>query len=698
MQPDHSDLELRISKRSGQIYEIAIYNENQQAAETVEIPFEGPEFSAYINAVTSARRGLGYGNSDDDTASVPKNPRQLASEFGKKLFKTIFRDEVLAMYREQCKDAQEEKRRLRLRLRLNDPELAALPWEFVFDEHGGGHVSLHSKRVVSRYVEDREQPKSLLIPPPLRILGVISSPADLPQLNVAVEQAKIRDALSHHLDNNSIELTWLENPTVDELREAFSSESRHVLHFIGHGGFDRESGKGFLALCNKQGDCDRLPAEHLALMIRESEAVRLVVLNCCEGAKADESDLYSSTGAVLAKENVPAVVSMQYEITDEAAIKFSEKLYDSIANGVPIDAALQEARIAIYFSSVGSLEWATPVLHMRSRDGQLFKISLRNALFKEPQNRQNQWSDNIIAAASPLNAIEQRARSVFLSRVCSFVDQDAVGQKSSAGTGSGTTGLVPVKMEIMNDAVEQISEKDSTEYGLSKFFYLSGASLLLLGDPGSGKSTMLARLALQLAERAQSDPRIAMPAVISLSSWAGEPMLAWLVEQTSVRYKIPRKDVQSWLDSHQMILLLDGLDEVSAVHRAACVDAINDVAPEVGLSGIAVTCRTGDYLALPNRVSLTVGVRLMSLEDDAVLQHLDELGDEFSGLKRLLEVDASMQILARTPLMLGLMIEVYRSVRPEEIVSTNFANASTRRDKLMGNYVDRMFARVKAER
>jgi hypothetical protein len=98
------------------------------------------------------------------------------------------------------------------------------------------------------------------------------------------------------------------------------------------------------------------------------------VLNSCEGAKGSDTNIFSSTSSILMRRGVPAVVAMQYEITDRAAIEFSQVFYEDIAHGLAVDTAVTEARKAISMSMGSSLEWGTPVLHMRAPDGVLFDI------------------------------------------------------------------------------------------------------------------------------------------------------------------------------------------------------------------------------------------------------------------------------------------------------------------------------------
>jgi hypothetical protein len=68
---------------------------------------------------------------------------------------------------------------------------------------------------------------------------------------------------------------------------------------------------------------------------------------------------------------------MQFEITDEAAITFAQEFYGAVADGYPVDAALAEARKAIFTQGNG-LEWGTPVLYLRAPDGRVFDVERRD--------------------------------------------------------------------------------------------------------------------------------------------------------------------------------------------------------------------------------------------------------------------------------------------------------------------------------
>ena len=110
------------------------------------------------------------------------------------------------------------------------------------------------------------------------------------------------------------------------------------------------------------------------VLLHDHDPLRLVVLNSCEGARADPSDPFAGTAQSLIRQGIPAVVAMQFEITDPAAISLASELYAAVADGYPLDAALAEARKAIWADG-NQVEWATPVLHLRAPDGRIFDVA-----------------------------------------------------------------------------------------------------------------------------------------------------------------------------------------------------------------------------------------------------------------------------------------------------------------------------------
>jgi len=113
--------------------------------------------------------------------------------------------------------------------------------------------------------------------------------------------------------------------------------------------------------------------EQLSVMLRDHTSLRLAVLNACEAGRIDPADPFGGIADTLVRRGIPAVIAMQFEISDTAAIEFAPALYGALAAGRPVDAAVAEARKAIY--AVSPVEWATPVLHLRAGNAHLFDIT-----------------------------------------------------------------------------------------------------------------------------------------------------------------------------------------------------------------------------------------------------------------------------------------------------------------------------------
>jgi len=218
-------------------------------------------------------------------------------------------------------------------------------------------------------------PAPLQIRPPLRILGVVSSPRGLPALDVEKEQDQLARALARPAAQGLAEVHWAPSATWADLQDLLLDGEWHVLHFIGHGGFDPGRDEGILALADEDGRADLVAAHRLADLLRQARPMpRLVVLNSCSGAAAGASDLFSGTAAALVRGGVSAVAAMQFEISDPAAVAFARGFYGAIARGRGVDDAVSSGRVAILGLSDRTLEWVTPVLYLRGHDTRLFTL------------------------------------------------------------------------------------------------------------------------------------------------------------------------------------------------------------------------------------------------------------------------------------------------------------------------------------
>jgi hypothetical protein len=300
-------------------------------------------------------------------------------QLGTRLFQTIMVDEVPGRLGSALDRAQEEGRDLRIALRIRPAELQTWPWELMYDPRRHKEEFVGKNALLVRTPEALAAMPPLRVTGPLRILGVVATPSDQPDLQaVAGERAMLDDALADVIEAGQVELDWAA-PTKEGLHAALRRGPWHVLHFIGHGDFDAANGQGRLWLCGPDGRGDALLARELANMFQEHRSLRMAVLNACQSAYGDGIDPYSSMAAALVRARVPAVVAMQYPITDDAAEAFTAPFYEGLAAGQPADVCMRFGRQGISFGIQGSLEWSTPVLYLSSSSGRVFDRGLGDA-------------------------------------------------------------------------------------------------------------------------------------------------------------------------------------------------------------------------------------------------------------------------------------------------------------------------------
>lgn len=297
-----------------------------------------------------------------------------AKIFGEKIFEMIFDGEVLSYLRRSQEVAQKQGDGLRMRIALSGaPELARLPWEMIYDPTFDHFFSLSTSTPVVRYLDLPREAQPLTVTLPLKLLVMISSPKGHTELDSEAEWDRLSQSLGDLVDRGWVILERMQGATLGNLQRLLRGDEYHVFHYIGHGAFDEKAQDGVLLLEDEHGNGHPVSGGFLGTMLHDHRTLQLVVLNACQGGTAGRQDPFAGTAQTLVQRGIPAVVAMQQAITDRAAVQFSQEFYSALADSYPVDAALVEGRKAIYAAG-NPVEWATPVLYMRSPDGLLFEL------------------------------------------------------------------------------------------------------------------------------------------------------------------------------------------------------------------------------------------------------------------------------------------------------------------------------------
>jgi serine/threonine protein kinase len=336
--------------------------------------------------------------------------------------------------------------------------------------------------------------------------------------------------------------------------------------------------------------------------------------------------------------------------------------------------------------------------------------SYRNALYDTtvPPSRNDPITQMSISVQkqdapepAPASALQNQNRMRLLQRVRSFWIAGVLEQ-SLHGTALMSIGLkeqpdaVANPWQLIMQETEQPARPLPAGPRITQIYDDANGELLILGEPGAGKTTLLLVLARDLLNRAEREQTHPMPVVFNLSSWTRkrQSLTTWLIEELETKYRVPRRVGTDWITTSQILPLLDGLDEVDASSRTACMQAINDYHQEHSLVPLVVCCRMSEYLAQANRLALSRAVTIQPLSSEQIDEYFAHIGEPVESLRIALRNDFVLLELATTPLMLTILILTYQGSSLEEIKGG--VSAEVRLSQIFATYTQQVLQRRSA--
>ena len=246
----------------------------------------------------------------------------------------------------------------------------------------------------------------------------------------------------------------------------------------------------------------------------------------------------------------------------------------------------------------------------------------------------------------------------------------------------------------------------------------STRSLVLLGPAGSGKTALLYHIYQSLLEAANHDVtgEAPCPLYLSLATWALDtprlPLANWIALRLRILLGFSHSEAREVVKHIPLALLLDGLDELPATDQAPCLREIERyIRAHAHQSLIVLTCRKDAersddaddaYARLADaQLNVSTALEAQPLDDTLINAHLAQADGDLEGLRNILGANADLHTLARTPLWLWLMIEVFRESATDDFLGTvaaadPFTDAAERftqlRQRLLKRYVETRLA------
>jgi CHAT domain-containing protein len=304
----------------------------------------------------------------------------MVREIGSQLFNFIFRGRVLDLYNECYANTRRLQQPLSIRLHVKHPGLSYVPWETLYDPTNRFYLTASQETLFTRAVDDADDDNVRGTGRPIRVLAMVARAKALngillDSIESDAEQVAIHKALEG-VAKTRIKFSWTLSAQARELNRRFikgdDGKRWDIFYFIGHGGYDPVKKMGFIVVQEEGGPKGRpLYSDDLRSFIcQPGRTPGLVVLSSCIGAQSEPGMLFSSVAEELIRCGVPAVIAMQFEISDNMGIEFGNTFYSYLLENISIQSALAHTRRELKARSYD--EWIAPALYMRGVNGEIF--------------------------------------------------------------------------------------------------------------------------------------------------------------------------------------------------------------------------------------------------------------------------------------------------------------------------------------
>ncbi len=268
---------------------------------------------------------------------------------GDLLFRLLDQPGVSASWKAQ-RDAAWAKRAsgesMRTVLSIVPSELRDLPWELI--NHKNRYFFTESHGPWYRAATDVVEPGGPLARP-VKLLVIVGCKADDDRIQWREEVQAILDVACPRRTLFDVEV--LERPTYDRLTSELAGFRPDILHFVGHGISGELATTAGLELWS--GETNRTWTAREMFQLLSPQPPRVVFINACRTAEFAGTSGSWRVASALIEAGVPAVIGMQGDVLGDAAALLSRRIYEQLSDGVPIDAAVSQARLETMQSTAG---------------------------------------------------------------------------------------------------------------------------------------------------------------------------------------------------------------------------------------------------------------------------------------------------------------------------------------------------------
>ncbi|MFL6211956.1 MAG: CHAT domain-containing protein [Pyrinomonadaceae bacterium] len=289
-------------------------------------------------------------------------------EYGIDLFTETFKEAI----RDEFVNTQYQASHVRIRLHMPS-RLQALPWEIMHlpEEMHQTFLCLTTNLTLVRLRPAMTTGISIPLQLPLRILIIVSTPLDYAPVSARVEVNRLLQTLAGLIREGRAVVDFVQGAdTSGGMLTKTRLSSYHIIHFIGHTG--DASGPLRLIFEDRGRKSKAITARRLVQHFAASNLPSVVLLNTCEAAASSVITPLTGIAENLLELGVSVVIAHQFEISDEAAVTFTRRIYEGLADGVSLEEAVTAGRNEL--DEQYTVEALTPAIFLHNASSGLFII------------------------------------------------------------------------------------------------------------------------------------------------------------------------------------------------------------------------------------------------------------------------------------------------------------------------------------
>lgn len=218
-----------------------------------------------------------------------------------------------------------------------------------------------------------------------------------------------------------------------------------------------------------------------------------------------------------------------------------------------------------------------------------------------------------------------------------------------------------------------------------------GRVIVVLGEPGSGKTFLLWELCSQLLNRAEHNNSNPLPVVLNLCNWVQgqKDIREWVTDELDRQYGLNWQVSENWLEADQLCILLDGLDEVREEFQGRCIDAIEEFLVSYK-APVIISGSANNHRHLRQKLSVSCMLMIQPLFSNQINQFLSYSSPRLEVFHELRRDSSAAQTLLQTPLSLNIIAVACNHADSQKLLELGSRKALKLSD-FYSMYIQRVF-------